>query len=71
MTQAVMSIGDHKLDVTQSTLDQALEESQPERLSFRGAPIPSPMISRLPSVETATAIIAATATMRPSSRTFR
>jgi hypothetical protein len=39
--------------------------------SASDGPIPSPTISRRPSVETATAIIAATETMRPPSRTFR
>src|SRR3954447_6072995 len=34
-------------------------------------PMPSPTISRRPSLFTATAIIAATDTMRPPSRTFR
>ena len=34
-------------------------------------PMPSPMISRRPSLETAMAIIAATETMRPPSRTLR
>jgi hypothetical protein len=39
--------------------------------SASDGPSPKPMISRRPSVETATAIIAATETMRPPSRTFR
>ena len=48
----------------------AFEKTRPERLGLRGA-ICSPTISRLPSVLTATAIIAATETMRPPSRCFR
>jgi len=39
--------------------------------SASDGPMPRPTISRRPSVSTATAIIAATETMRPPSRTFR
>jgi hypothetical protein len=36
VAQAVISIGDHQLDALETALDQALEESRPERLSLRG-----------------------------------
>src|SRR5262249_57123682 len=39
--------------------------------SASDGPMPSPTISRRPSLDTATAIIAATETMRPPPRTFR
>src|SRR5271156_3655880 len=41
------------------------------KVSASDGPVPSPTISRRPSVLAATAIIAATETMRPPSRTFR
>ena len=43
----------------------------PITMAASEGPMPKPMISRRPSVVTATAIIAATETMRPPSRTLR
>ena len=37
VAQAVVSVADHQLDAVETTLDQAFEESRPERLGFRGA----------------------------------
>jgi hypothetical protein len=34
MAQAVVGVGDHQLDALETALDQALEESRPERLGF-------------------------------------
>ena len=36
VAQAVIGIGDHQLDALEATLDQALQESRPERLGLRG-----------------------------------
>jgi hypothetical protein len=41
-----------------------------QKVSAAEAPIAMPRTSRLPSVLTATAIVTATETMRPASRTF-
>jgi site-specific DNA recombinase len=63
-------VGDHQLDPAQAPSEQGLQECRPERLRL-GRAQPRPTISRLPSVLTATAIMAATETIRPPSRTFR
>jgi hypothetical protein len=65
--QPFVRVRDHKLDAAQAASGQALQEVRPEGLGLRR----SPTISRRPSVLAATAIIAATKTMRPPSRTFR
>ena len=64
--QAVMSIRDHQLDALEPALDQALQKARPERLGLRGANTKPDDLAA-----TATAIIAATETMQPPSRTFR
>ena len=71
VTQTLVSVGDDQLDALETALDQALEESRPERFGFGRASANRRSISRRPSVVTATAIIAATETMRPPSRTLR
>ena len=70
LLEAFVGIGDDQLHAFQAAPDQALEEARPERLRLRRADL-SPMISRRPSVLAATAIIAATETIRPPSRTLR
>ena len=68
--QTVVGVGDHQLDALEAAFDQAFQKSRPERLGLRGADAKT-TISRRPSAVTATAIIAATETMRPPSRTLR
>ena len=68
--QSFVRVRDHELDAAQAASGQALQEVRPE-VSASDGPMPSPTISRRPSVLAATATIAATETMRPPSRTFR
>ena len=68
--EALVGIGDDQLHARQAALDQALQEVD-QKVSASEGPMPRPMISRRPSVLAATAIIAATETMRPPSRTLR
>jgi hypothetical protein len=68
--QPLMSIRDHQLDPAQAAARQALQKAR-QKVSASDGPMCSPTISRLPSALTATAIIAATETMRPPSRCFR
>jgi len=66
-----MGVRDHQLDAAEATLDQALQEGRPKRLGLRGTDAEADDLAPRASVETATAIIAATEMIRPPSRTFR
>jgi hypothetical protein len=63
MTSHLTTLGSTH-DTYEATFDQALQKSRPERLGPE-EPMPSPTISRRPSVVTTTAIIAVTETVRP------
>jgi hypothetical protein len=71
-----MGIRDYQLDAPEAAFDQPFKKADQNGSASEG-PMPSPVpgldpgISRRPSVETAMAIIAATETMRPPSRTLR
>ena len=72
--------GDRGLDALVRIRDHQLDAGRPRRFSLRRksiqkvsaseAPIAMPSTSRRPSVLTATAMVTATETMRPASRTF-
>src|SRR5512144_699519 len=66
--EPLVGVGDHQLDAGEAAPLQALQEVRPEHLGLPGR---YPTISRRPSILTATAIIAATETIRPAARTFR
>src|ERR1700733_15539207 len=68
--QPLMGVRDHQLHPAQATPRQVLQAARPDVSATEG-PMCSPTISRLPSVFTATAIIAATETIRPPSRCLR
>jgi len=80
--QPLVRVGDDELDPTQAALNEALEERAPEGLGLARTDVQAHHFgshrasamgarSRLPSVFTATAIMAATETMRPPSRCLR
>lgn len=69
--QPLMSIGDHQLDAGEAPAHQSARRKLVQNGSASEGPMCRPTISLFPSVLTATAIIAATDTMRPPSRTFR
>jgi hypothetical protein len=64
-----MGIGDHQLDATQTAPSELAQELRPERFGFRRSDIEAKHFARL-SLLTPTAMITATDTMRPLSRTF-
>lgn len=66
-----VGIADHQPDPAQASGAQGPKELGPRQVSASEGPIPRPMISRRPSVLAATAIIAATGTIRPPWRTLR
>jgi hypothetical protein len=75
---ALMGVGDDKLDAAQAPAGKLAQEAGPERFSLGLGPISmpgispriSPRISRRPSALTPTAMMTATETMRPFWRTF-
>ena len=67
--QPFVRIGDDELDAAQAPARQRAQELGPERLGLRG-PTAMPSTSRRPSPLTPTAIITATDTILPLSRTF-
>ena len=66
---ALVRIRDHQLDPGQAAALQLAQEVDREGLGLRGAD-GKPRTSRRPSVLTATAMVTATDTMRPASRTL-
>jgi hypothetical protein len=69
-----MGVGDHQLDATQAAARQRAEgrrtASTSQKVSDSEAPMAMPCTSRRPSLLTPTAMVTATGTMRPASRTF-
>jgi len=68
--QSLVRIRNDKLDAFKPRFSR-LRRKPSQKVAASEAPIPRPRISRRPSALTPVAIIAATDTMRPSSRTFR
>ncbi len=68
--QALVRVRDHQLHAFQAAAHQVLEKLA-QNGSASDGPMCRPTISRRPSVSTAMAIIAATDTIRPPSRTLR
>jgi hypothetical protein len=68
--EAAVGVADDQLGAVEPARLQAAQEVHPEGLGL-GGPSPRPMISRRPSVLAATAIMAATETIRPPWRTLR
>jgi hypothetical protein len=67
----VNSVAPPELVVANQNLGLPIDGKVDQNGSASEGPMPRPTISRRPPVSTATAIIAATETMRPRSRTFR
>ena len=68
--EACMRVADDQSDAPRPRTRRDRRNSV-QNVSASDGPIPRPMISRRPSVLAATAIIAATGTIRPPWRTFR
>ena len=64
-----MRVGDDQLDAAQAAPGQAAQEVR-QKVSASEAPTAMPRTSRRPSPLTPTAMVTATETMRPASRTF-